>query len=289
MAGLKEIKRRIKSVQNTKKITYAMKLVSAAKLRKAQDWLTRAREYTDALQELLQDVVRDRGGNMPQHPLMEKRTPVRRSRLIVIGGRRGLCGAYNSNINRAVDAVYAAKKSAQVESIVLGRKPADHFRRKRYPGLRFFENLSDNANEWPLQEISSECENAFLRGELDEVVLVFTRFRSALSVHVEAERLLPLEFPAPTNLEIGGSTIYEPSREEIFKSLVPLYIRSKLLLSALESKAAEEGSRMTAMDAATENAGELITRLSLMHNKLRQASITSDLLDIIGGSENLEM
>ncbi len=288
MAGLKEIKRRIRSVQNTKKITYAMKLVSAAKLRKAQDSLIRAREYTEAMEALLQDLIGEPGVSVLEHPLLRPRPEVRRLRLIVIGGRRGLSGAYNSNLNRAAEALLIEKsQSAEVETVIIGKKPADYFRRRKYETLRTYENLSDDALEWPIAEIFSDAQKAFLEGEIGEAMVIYTRFRSALSVQVQVEPLLPLTLRAGVT-PLRSPTIYEPSLEEIFAGLVPKYLQAKLLLAGLESKASEQGSRMTAMDAATENAGELIERLTLMHNKLRQAGITSDILDIIGGSENIE-
>ena len=289
MAGLKEIKRRIKSVQNTKKITYAMKLVSAAKLRKAQDWLMRARDFTHELDELLRDIVNEQDRALA-HPLMERRETVRRVRVIVIGGRRGLCGAYNSNLNRAAEALLLKNAgSIETEFVLLGKKPAEYFRRRKYPYLQTLEDLSDNANEWPLGELYRDCEAAFLNGTVDEVWIMFTRFRSALSVQVQTERFLPFEADfSGVSSGAKGVTKYEPSPEAIFAALLPKYAHSKLLLACLESKTSEQGSRMTAMDAATENAGDLMDRLTLTHNKLRQAGITADILDIIGGSENLE-
>ncbi|MGI6524593.1 MAG: ATP synthase F1 subunit gamma [Bdellovibrionota bacterium] len=288
MAGLKEIKRRIRSVKNTEKITYAMKLVSAAKLRKVQDALLQTREYATALESLLQRIIVERtqeAATLP-HPIMKARQEIRRVRLIVIGGRRGLCGAYNSNLNRLLDkALTRYQKGVEIEIVVIGTKPAEYCKRKGYNYISDYEDLSDNVEEWPLSEIYDSAESAFINQEIDEVTVLFTRFQSAMSVTPSIEKLLPFSTDFHNISDRANNKIlYEPSAEEVVATLMPRYAQAKLLLVCLEAKASEQGSRMTAMDSATHNAGELIDSLVITHNKLRQSSITNDILDIIGGS-----
>ncbi|MCB0333362.1 MAG: F0F1 ATP synthase subunit gamma, partial [Bdellovibrionales bacterium] len=182
MAGLKDIKRRIKSVKNTKKITYAMKLVSAAKLKKAQDAVKASREYTDALTELLANLSRECEGADFSHPLMEAHTEVKKVRLIIIGGSRGLCGGYNTNINKrvlkAIDELSEKHPGAVIESVILGKKPAEFFRIRQMKYAASHEGLPEDANLWPVDDICLQLESDFLKGEIDEAYLLYTQFRS---------------------------------------------------------------------------------------------------------------
>lgn len=286
MASLKEIKQRIRSVQNTKKITYAMKLVSAAKLRKNQDVLIHTREYKNAMAKLINNIMQERAGANNIHPLMQAKDEVKKVRLVVIGGRRGLCGAFNSNLNRLLEATFEdLSKDKEVEILVIGKKPAEYCQHKGYKYIQDYENLPDNMNAWPLEEIYSRNEEDFLSGKVDEVLLLFSRFNSAMSVTPSVETLLPLSVNSDDKSNINaGDILYKPSIEEVFSTVVPKYAFIHLVLASLESKTSEQGSRMTAMDAATNNAGELIDTLVITHNKLRQANITNDILDIIGGA-----
>ncbi len=297
MAGLKEINRRVKSVKSTKKITYAMKLVSAAKLRKAQESVVRSRQYTEALNGLLNQLSQEQGDGSFSHPLMERRSPVRNVRILVIGGSRGLCGGYNANINKKLMAVIREKSAegASVTSTLIGRKPAEFYRRNGLDYVESFEVLPDDPNLWKLDDLCLKLEAEFLKGDIDEVQLIYTRFKSALSQTAMSTQILPMTadvLPSAKSspASVGGDsiTLFEPSASEVFQGLMPRILRSKVLQAALESKASEQGSRMTAMDAATKNAGDLIDSLTLKRNKLRQGGITSELLDIVGGSEALK-
>lgn len=294
MAGLKEIDRRRKSVANTRKITYAMKLVSAAKLKKAQDAVSRSRQYTEALYSLLGKIGGELGGSDLTHPLMEQRQQVKKVLLIVAGGSRGLCGGYNTNLNKKTEAFLKEKAAASldVDTIILGKKPAEYFRRVRREYVKSYEALSEDANLWPIEEACREAESGFTSGKYDEVHLIFTKFKSALSCTPVAEKLLPVD---PSSLAVAGGpsvgavipgqTIFEPSATMVFSALIPRLVRSQLRQGCLDTKASEHGSRMTAMDAATRNAKELIHKLNLTFNRLRQSGITAELLDIIGGAE----
>ncbi len=292
MAGLKTIRRRLVSVKNTRKITSAMKLVSAAKLRKAQDAVNKAREYTNAVNLLLSSLLAEQGSLDITHPLMQSPSEVKNIRLLIVGGSRGLCGGYNTNINKAVDSFYREKKEFKVESVIVGRKQAEYFRRIKRNCINSYEKLPDDANLWPIEEICRELESSFLKGECDQVYIVYTRFKSALSMQIKVERLLPFDnevLPAADVKTTATATpiLFEPSVAEVFGSVIPRIFRSKVRQACLDAKASEHGSRMTAMDAATKNAAEISDKLKLAYNKLRQTRITSELLDIVGGAEAL--
>jgi F-type H+-transporting ATPase subunit gamma len=295
MAGLKEIRRRLKSVNNTKKITSAMKLVSAAKLRKTQDAVVRSRGYTDSLKGVLAQL---QGGNEFSHPLLEARSSVKKIRVLVLGGSRGLCGAFNTNVNRKVDALMKelAQKhpSAEISSVLMGKKPAEFYRRVGRPYIEAIENLPDDPNGWPIQEVCQRLEVEFIRGDFDELHLVYTRFRSAISTVPTSEMLLPLNrdsvatTTSASGAAVSGVTLFEPNPQRVFDAVVPRIVRALVRQAAFDTKASEHASRMTAMDNATKNAKELIHSLTLKRNKLRQSGITSQLLDIVGGAEALK-
>ncbi len=294
MAGLKEIRRRLKSVKNTKKITSAMKLVAAAKLRKTQEAVVRSRAYTDALKGVLAQL---QGGSEFSHPLLEARPEVTRVRVLVLGANRGLCGGFNTNLNRKVEALYReiAQKypGCEISTVLLGKKPAEYARRVGREYLDAQESLSDDPTFWPTQEVCQRLEVDFLKGEFDELYVVYTRFRSAISTVATAERLIPLDkealaTTATTVVAASGVTLFEPNAERVFEAVVPRIVRAIVRQAAFDTKASEHASRMTAMDNATKNAGELIHSLTLKFNKLRQTGITSQLLDIVGGAEALK-
>ena len=291
MAGLKEIRRRLLSVRNTRKITYAMKLVSAAKLRKAQEAVLESRKYTEAINSLLGEVLAEQSGSSLSHPLMEKHAEVKTIAAIVFGGSRGLCGGYNTNLNRKVEAFVKEKQGLAIDWILMGRKPAEYFRRTGRKYTRSYEELPEDANRWPIDEVAFEVENRFKKGEIDELYIFSTRFRSAISMSVVGEKVLPFEADEIESTSVvagaSGVTLFEPSAKQVFDALLPRILRTKLRQAALDAKASEHGSRMTAMDSATKNAGDLIDRLQLTHNKLRQERITKELLDIVGGAEAL--
>ncbi|MDC0358357.1 ATP synthase F1 subunit gamma [Oligoflexia bacterium] len=303
MAGLKDIKRRLKSVRNTKKITYAMKLVSAAKLKKAQVAVTEARAYTEALSALMVELASEQDASDFRHPLMAKRKAVKKIHFLVIGGTRGLCGGYNTNVQKRVEVAYTEAlerhPQAQIDATIIGKKVGEYFRRTKRSYTKAYEDLPESANDWPIDEICLDLECAFLKGEVDEVRVIYTRFKSAMSMKVLCERLLPLsaEMLADSDTseqrleggasELSGIALFEPSATEVFEAVVPRILRTRVRQAGLDTKASEHGSRMVAMESATTNAGELLQELTLKHNKMRQSAITSELLDIIGGAEAL--
>jgi F-type H+-transporting ATPase subunit gamma len=297
MAGLRDIKRRLTSVKNTKKITYAMKLVSAAKLKRAQDAVTRSRDYTKSLKRLVSELTVELGAQEFSHPLCQERAQVKNVALIVVGGGRGLCGGFNTNVNRKIESFIRELKKehpqAALKNFVIGKKPAEYFRRTNRSMELSLEALSEDPTKWPLDDVLQKVEQQFLAGEVDKVYVMYTQFRSALNMSVEVETLLPMAASADDATEASvagkhsfpGQAIIEPNLESVFMAALSRVFRVRLLQASLDSKASEHASRMTAMDAATKNAGDLIKRLQLTYNKLRQAGITGELLDIIGGAE----
>jgi F-type H+-transporting ATPase subunit gamma len=287
MASLKEIRSRIQSVANTKQVTYAMKLVSAAKLKKSQDAVVKSREYTDAMLGLLQQVVRAQAGDA-SHALLEVREEVKRVRLIAVGANRGLCGGYNTNFNRLLDGFYKEHAGKEIETIILGRKPAEYFRRTNRSYAQAFEQLHDDPSRWPLEELIRAAEHDYIEGKVDEVYVAYTKFKSAMTVRPTIEKFLPMSLEETTGEGAQDSgeatTIFEPSVGEVFSALLPRVMRGRLYQAFLDSKTSEHGSRMVAMDGATKNAGEMSKRLTRTLNKLRQEKVTAGLLDIIGGS-----
>lgn len=291
MAGTKEIKRRLRSVQNTSKITYAMKLVSAAKLKKVQDAVTNSRAYTAELSALLAKVNAALGGGSFSHPLLDQREKVKNIALLIVGGQRGLCGGYNSNLNKKVEAELKAitvrSPDAKVSFYVLGKKPAEYLRKTRRNYVKSFEELPENTALWPIDDLCVELEQEFVSGHYDEVYLVFTRFHSAITMKPVVEKLFPLEGQVTKQAEsdAGAPVKFEPDVASVLSAILPRVARTQIRQASLDAKASETGSRMTAMDSATRNAKELSKKLQRSYNKVRQQGITSQLLDIIGGAE----
>lgn len=287
-AGVREFKRRIRSVQSTQQITKAMKMVAAAKLRRAQENAENSRPYTETLQGTLarlSGVAYD-----VRHPLLDKREEVRKVGYVVVTSDRGLCGAYNANIIRTANVTIAEdERNVQTGIIAVGRKARDFFRKRGGVDAEFI-NLGDNVSYADAREIAQYVMNAYENGELDEVNLVYARFVNALRQVPTLVKLLPLETPQEDEEQESGRVvdyIYEPSAEDILLTLLPKYVGSEIYHAMLEGKASEHGARMTAMGNATENAGEIIDALTLEMNKVRQAAITDEILDIVGGAEAL--
>ena len=289
MPSLKEIRSRIVSVKNTRKITSAMRMVSAAKLRRAQRAIQATRPYALKLMSVLHDLALR--ASPDDHPLLARRVP-RRSMLIVVTSDRGLCGAFNSNITRRAE-LFIKDESGNYNELVLGtigRKGGDHFKRREANVAKNFEGVFGGGltfedaitiGDWIVDKYVSE--------DLDEVQLVYNEFKSAISQRVVVEKLLPID---PSTLEEAGGSetdfLYEPDKKSLLKDLLPLYINYEIYRVLLESEASEHGARMTAMENATTNAGELIDSLTLQYNKARQASITGEILEIVSGAEALK-
>ncbi|HTO11144.1 MAG TPA: ATP synthase F1 subunit gamma [Candidatus Binatia bacterium] len=288
MATLRDIQRRIRSVQSTQKITRAMKLVAAAKLRRAQERILSARPYANKMAELLGNLVSDAEDS--GHPLLEQREGPRRQ-IVIITADRGLAGAFNSNIIRRANDLIRESSSAEITLVVVGRKARDFFRRRTFPIRRDMVGFWDRLTHAHAVELADYFMKQFLDNEVDEVVLLYNEFRSVAvqrPVHVQ---LLPIP-----HVETGGEGtpteqveyIYEPSAGAILGDLLPRHVRMQVWRALMESAAGEHGARMTAMEAATKNAKDIINVLTIQYNKARQEKITKELLDIVGGAEALK-
>ncbi|MGC7871753.1 ATP synthase F1 subunit gamma [Desulfosporosinus sp. SYSU MS00001] len=280
MAGVRDIRRRIRSVRNMQQITKAMKMVSAAKLRKAQQKLIAARPYANQLQGVLERL--SQAGDTV-HPLLVKR-PVQKVVYVLITSDRGLCGGYNANLIRKTSGLIA-ETPQDVKLVTVGRKGRDFFRRGKIEFLAEFVALGDDPSFNQAKEIAQEVVRLYEQGEADEVYLLYTEFVSAITQKPAQVKLLPIEKPEGKH---GKQYIFEPSPDEILASLLPKYVETQIFRSILEGKASEQGARMTAMSSATDNATDMIDRLSLAMNRARQAAITKEISEIVGGAAALE-
>jgi len=280
MASLRDIKRRIRSVKNTKQITKAMEMVSAAKLRRAQSRLEAARPYGHKMKEMLENLAA--AAAEVQHPLFEVR-PVRNRALVLITGDKGLAGSYNANVIRRAEAYMKSGEGERTRLITIGKKGGAYFRRRGYPVLEHYQEIGDQVDFAKATGISRRVVELYLGGEVDEILILSSRFISAMSRAMAMEKFLPIEPPAGKRESAGY--IFEPSAEAIFASLVPRYVGNRLLMSLLEASASEHGARMVAMSSASKNADEMIDRLTLAHNRARQAAITKEIAEIVGGAE----
>jgi F-type H+-transporting ATPase subunit gamma len=282
MPSLRDIKRRIKSVENTKQITKAMEMVSAVKLRKAQQRVEAARPYGLKMQQMLESVAAAAAGL--DHPLFEERE-VKTTLLVVFSSDRGLAGSYNSNIIRNAMRYLQKAPKGSVKLGIIGKKAMEYFKRRPYPIDFAITDLAGNVDLVRTRRLATDITNKFYNGEVDEVRLLYTRFVSMTSYRLTLERFLPIEKPVGAGDQEVRDYIFEPSADGIFSNLVPRYCVTKILQAMLESFASEHGSRMISMSNATKNAKELIDTLTIVRNKARQASITKELLDIVGGVE----
>jgi F-type H+-transporting ATPase subunit gamma len=280
-----DIRRRIRSVKNTQQITKAMKMVSAAKLRRAQDRIFAARPYAAAMREVLASVATR--VDVKKHPLLQTREGEKKALVIVVTSDKGLCGAFNANAIKAANNLIREKNWESVQVLPLGRKANDHFRRRAVPLRNHAAHVFQALNLGMAREIATSIIDDFISGELDVVYMVFNEFRSIISQIVRVERLLPLAHEWGAETATAPATVdylYEPSPEAILNDLLPKHIEFQLYRVLLESAAAEQGARMTAMEAATKNATEMIDSLTLTYNRIRQAAITKEIIEIVSGA-----
>lgn len=284
MANLKEIRNRINSVSSTMQITSAMKMVSAAKLKKAQDAITAMRPYAEKLTELIQNISSTLEGDAAG--VFAEQREVNKVLVVVITSNRGLCGAFNANAIKAtrnlIDVTYAGK---QVEVITVGKKGYDILSKSEV----ILENRSDLYDALTfanVEVIAQKIMDAFINETYDRVEIVYNQFKNAGTQVVQVEQFLPLK-PIEQTSTASVDYIYEPSKEEIIQNLIPTSLKTQMFKAVLDSNAAEHGARMTAMHKATDNATELRDQLKLTYNKARQAAITNEILEIVGGAEAL--
>lgn len=289
MASLGHIKTRIRSVKNTQKITSAMKMVAAAKLRRSQDAILAARPYAVELGAMLHRVATRASGDdgSAPHPLLAEREQ-RRVLLVVMTSDRGLCGAFNSNILRRAERFVEDSQGRfdELSLASIGRRGRDYFKKRKTATLRDFPGVFDDLTYRRATEIANGVAEEFVSSDLDAVYLLYNEFKSAMSQEVVVEQLLPIvrqELPVGEDIDY----LYEPNQDEVLRHLAPRYAAIEVWRALLESSASEHGARMTAMDSATRNASELVDKLTLQYNRARQAAITGELMDIVGGAEAL--
>jgi F-type H+-transporting ATPase subunit gamma len=300
MPSLKAIRKRIASTKATQKITRAMKMVAGARLTRAQQRIVAMRPYAVKTGEVLQSVAKTMtgadAGDDGVHPLLAKRAE-KKALYVVLSADRGLCGALNTNVNKASERAWREKQTAHVEVgfATLGRKGREYLGRRGAPVVQDFPRIYDGLDLEKARHVARWLVPRFEKAEYDAVYVVFSEFKSAITQRVVVERLLPLADPAPADSApaasgaVGPSEfLYEPNQRALLERLVPMYVEISLFRALLESQASFFGAQMTAMDAATRNAKEMIARLTLSYNRARQAAITKELMEIIGGAEALK-
>ncbi|MDA8171327.1 MAG: ATP synthase F1 subunit gamma [Nitrospiraceae bacterium] len=291
MATLRDIKRRIKAVKNTSQITKAMKMVAAAKLRKAQGRMLELRPYSDKIYEVLGNL--SKAGDSEAHPLLLKRHP-KTVEVVVFTSDRGLCGAFNSNIIKAaVSFVRELKaKELQVSINAVGRKARDYYKRRDIALRQVLTGISGKVNYQLARTIAGDIMENYTAETFDEVYLVYNEFKNVVSQQVKVVKLLPFEAGAPAAEPAAQPEtvdyIFEPSAAGLYRVIIPKAVEIKVFRALLESQTSEEASRMTAMENASKNAEEMIQNMTLVANKVRQATITRELMDIVGGVEALK-
>lgn len=286
MPSLIDIRRRIRSVKNTQQITRAMKMVASARLRRAQDRVINARPYARMASELLGDVVAAAGPELAAKlPLLAVR-PERRVQLVLITADRGLAGAFNSNLIKAAQQFLAERPEQEVQLELVGRKGRDFFVKRPVKISGETTGISQSAGQTEAEQLGGKLIERFISGEADAVYLIYNEFKSVLSQRVTVKKILPIQMP-----QAGAAPreyIFEQPPMQMLEKLLPEFIVLQVLEAFLESAAAEQAARMTAMDAATTNAGEVINKLTLYMNRVRQASITREIIEVVSGASALE-
>jgi F-type H+-transporting ATPase subunit gamma len=302
MPNLKDIRKRISSVKSTQQITKAMKMVAASYLRKATEAALEARPYADSMEELFQSLI-SRMEDLDDVPLVVGRDEVRTAAVVVLGSNRGLCGSFNTSLFRVVERFVWEERDRfnnleQVQLWTYGKKSRDYFRHRNYDIARAEIGLGRADYFTASQSLGRDLMRRFKDGEIDRIDLAYNRFKSALNQTPTIVRLFPLGVPKAGRMKGSGKAAdddldrlanykFEPDQDFIFDSLLPKYLDTQIHQAFLESEAGEQGSRMTAMDSATRNAGEMIERLTLDYNRARQAAITTELVEIVSGAEAL--
>ena len=284
MSGLKEIRNRISSVSSTMQITNAMKMVSAAKLKKAQDSISATLPYSNKLSELIKNISSSTDSD-DTNPLFEKRES-KNLLIIAITSNKGLCGGFNSNIIKEVNNIKSTSASKRVDLLTIGKK-GDDILSKKFEVISSHNDVYDNFNYNNIKQIAETVMQKFSDKEYDEVTLVYNHFKNAATQIVTKEQYLPIEESADENNSVSGDYIFEPNRPKILNELIPKSLSIQLFKAISDSIAGEHGARMTAMHKATDNASELRDQLKLTYNKARQTAITNEILEIVGGAEAL--
>ncbi|NLN76708.1 MAG: ATP synthase F1 subunit gamma [Armatimonadetes bacterium] len=284
MASTKDIRRRIRVVKNIEKITSAMKMVAAAKLRKAQERAEAVRPYADKMRAVMGNLSASVGEI--DHPLLQVRE-VQNAAYVIIGADRGLAGSYNANVmHKAINDI-EGRDAESVKLVLIGSKAISFFRRRRYEIAAEFDPPGSDVTFADIREVTRKTRAMFESGEVDAVYLVYARFVTAMRQDPTVVQLLPMSAPAEDPDSARADYIFEPKADVMLGTLLPRYVDTQLYQAFVESQASEHGARMTAMTAATKNAGEMIDNLTLQYNKARQAAITTEIMEIVSGAEAL--
>ncbi len=292
MSGaLKEVRNRIKSVQSTQQITKAMKMVSAAKLRKAQDAIIQMRPYAQKLQEMLRNIVSSAEGDISMNLATVR--PVAKVLVIVVTSDRGLCGGYNSNLIKLAKQTISEKYSAQsakgnAELLPIGKKGYEHFSKNNFKVVDHYWNIFLDISFENVQRAAKFAMDAFANGQVDAVELIYSEFKNAATQRFVAEQFLPIPKIEKVKGQKQQDFIYEPDKDVLIEELMPKILNTQLYKAVLDANASEHGARMTAMDKATENANELLKALKISYNRARQAAITTELTEIVSGAAALQ-
>ncbi|MGI8583058.1 MAG: ATP synthase F1 subunit gamma [Chitinophagaceae bacterium] len=292
MSGaLKEVRNRIKSVQSTQQITKAMKMVSAAKLRRAQDAITQMRPYAKKLQEMLSNIVSNAEGDISMNLATVR--PVEKVLVIVVTSDRGLCGGYNSNLIKLAKQTIREKYSTQsakgnAELLPMGKKVYDHFTKNNFKVVDHYWNIFLDISFENVQRAAKFAMDAFASGKVDAVELIYSEFKNAATQRFVAEQFLPVAKTEKIQGQKQQDFIVEPDKDILIEELMPKILNTQLYKAVLDANASEHGARMTAMDKATENANELLKALKISYNRARQAAITTELTEIVSGAAALQ-
>lgn len=292
MPNLKEVKNRIGSVISTQQITKAMKMVAAAKLRRSQDKITQMRPFAQKLSFILQNLSSAQEGDNDDNWYAKTREE-KKILIVAVSSDRGLCGSFNSSIFKGVNKLIADKYEAQfkkgdVTILPLGKKALDFFAKRKVSIVDNYVGTIANISFGNVSDAAEFLMDAFRKGKYDKIEIVYNEFKNVATQILRVEQFLPILPPAKTTSKIEVDYIYQPSQEEIINGLIPKSLKVQLFKAVLDSNASENGARMTAMDKATENAGELLKELKLTYNRSRQAAITKEILEIVGGAEALK-
>jgi F-type H+-transporting ATPase subunit gamma len=290
LPSLRDIRTRIGSVKSTRQITKAMKMVAAAKLRRAQDAITKARPYATLLEQALARIAaRAATEETLSHPLLATR-PARVVEVVLLTSDRGLAGGFNSNVVRRAQrfATESSDKYAEILFSTMGRKARDFLRARKLSIRKDYAGIHQNLSYAKAEEVARELSARFLAGEVDAVFLCYNEFKSAIAQQVVVRQLLPIETGEVKEAAAGYDFLYEPSRQALLEELVPKHLAIQVWRALLDSAASEHGARMTAMESATKNAEEMIAALTLQYNRARQAYVTKELMEIVSGAEALK-
>jgi F-type H+-transporting ATPase subunit gamma len=292
MSGaLKEVRNRIKSVQSTQQITKAMKMVSAAKLRRAQDAITQMRPYAKKLQEMLSNIVSNSEGDVSM--ALANQRPVEKVMVIVVTSDRGLCGGYNSNLIKLAKQIIHDKYAAQhakgnVTVLPIGKKGYENFTKNNFKVINNYWDILGGLTFEKVQAAAKHAMDAFANKEVDAVELVFSEFKNAATQRFVAEQFLPVQKVTKTEGQKNADFIFEPGKDVLIAELMPKILNTQLFKATLDGNASEHGARMTAMDKASDNANELLKSLKISYNRARQAAITTELTEIVSGAAALQ-